>query len=181
MKVDVRSNIAAVKAQIPAARDDLVNRATVNALNRAATTVRAEASKEIRKIFNLKASAIKAKIDLRRASKGRLEAHVVASGKRISLSEFGARWNRRMPGVSVQVYRQGARKTVRGSWLMPTKSGYVGAFRRVGRERYPIEFLTSVGFGQMFKSKQLTNALKTIAQDRFQVVLTQELKFRTGR
>lgn len=177
MKVDIRSNLKEVARGLPKLRSDLLDKATVKALNRAATSVRSEASKEIRKEYNIKATVAKGQITIIRATALKLTATVKASGKRIPLSEFGARWNRNMPGTSVKVKTKGPRKIVKHAWMMPTPSGKMGVFRRVGKNRYPVEFLLSVGIAQAFASKAVSEKLVEIAQDRFEVVLGQEIKF----
>lgn len=180
MKIDVRVDIKGVKASLGKLRDEVSDRATVRALNKVATTVRAEASKEIRAVYNIKAKVAKGEIAITKARKNYLVAFVTASGKRLPLIEFDARWNRKSPppiGASVKVLTKGGRKAVRGAFIAKAKGGKLGVFRRTGAARKPIEYLLSVGVRQAFASKAVNAALIKIVRQRFPIVFEQEYRF----
>lgn len=178
--VDVTSDVRRVQVALGRLRSEVVDAATVRALNKTATTVRAEASKEIRKTYNIKAAVAKNQIKITKARKGTLYVKIIASGKRLPLIEFGAVWDRKNPppiGASVKVLTQGARKRVKGAFIAQAKGGKLGLFRRVGKARKPLEYLLSVGVAQAFVSKKVLPVLLKLSRERFVTTLQQEYNF----
>ena len=173
--------------------------------------VRAEASRAIRQIYKLSASAAKDQLSILRASRSNLQVRVRALGKRIPLLEFttgavslaGVRFRasrgklrvarsagRKPPPVSVQVKVQGGRKAIKGAFLAVMPSGHVGVFSRgkyggggfvQGRPRLPITGLTTLSVPRAFSNKTVMKALRTIAVETFTRNFQHELQFRTSR
>ena len=72
-----------------------VDMAATKALNDAARSARAEASRSIRQKFNISASRVNKEIrNIKFAKRGDLHAIIQASGRPIGLTHFGARWTR---------------------------------------------------------------------------------------
>src|SRR6266511_3985700 len=92
VKIDVRSNIDQVTATIRALPDRLKERAIVRSINRAVDAVATESSREIRKIYNLKHSAVLKALTKKKATKVTLTGDVTFKGRRVPLIEFGATW-----------------------------------------------------------------------------------------
>lgn len=173
--VNIKSNVAAIKRELDVARSELLV-ATSSAINKVAITVRAEAAREIQKVYNIKVSAAKGRMLIRRATRAHPEAIITASGKPIALLGFaGTRQNKK--GIGLQIKVQGGRKTIAHAFINTTKGGQRAAFIREGKARYPLKFLRSVGLAQTFASDAVTKALKKIVGDRFPIVYRQELKF----
>lgn len=203
MRIDVRHNIGRMLKSIVRVQSDIKDKATVRALNRTAETVRSATSREIRKVYKIKASAVRAATKLKRASlKSRiLTAEVKISGRRISLIEFSARavnpWNlkgrrhrRTGGGVSVQVKVAGGRKVVKSAFIATTKTGYRGVFIREGVAGAPrktggqyrgqgeaIVNLRSISLPSAFVSKAVNEALRSIAIQTFNDRFQHELQF----
>jgi len=189
--VDVRSNLRQVALSFPAAARRHIRPAAARALNRVAVSTRAEASREIRQVYVLKARAIKAQIRLTRATAQSLEARLTASGKRIPLIEFQARQNRQ--GVSVRIKRAGGRKTVRHAFVARMRSGHVGVFLRLepGSNKFaprsrrrrvrrsgpdlPIIELKSLSLPKAFTNREVVAAMTRIASARFNIEFQREL------
>jgi hypothetical protein len=171
--IDVRDNIRLVLRSLDATREE-VKGAVTRSLNKTATTVRNEASTEIRKIYNLKAGVIKKQIKIKKANRANPTAIISASGRPIPLIEFTAR--QRKAGVSVLIKR-GQRKVVRSAFIAKMPSGNVGVFQRKGKLRLPIRELFSISLPRVFTSKAIFAALVKIARQRFPVVFAQEARF----
>jgi hypothetical protein len=176
LRIDVRNDFRQVAVQFELRTTTLVNAAAVRALNRTATTVRAEASRQIRGRYSLKAGTVRKQLRIERATRNRLTSAVIASGAPIPLVEFGARQTKK--GVTVKVTK--TRKLVKGVFIARMKSGKVGVFERLGSKRLPIRELFSVSLPRTFTQRQILAALRKTAADRFRIELARELRFRTG-
>ncbi|MGE4193077.1 MAG: phage tail protein [Pseudodesulfovibrio sp.] len=130
--------------------------AIVQAVNRVATGARTDAVTLIRQHLMLKAKAVRSGLSVTKAKVSDYpspRAILTGRGKRgIPLMNYPVRPSKiggRKPkvGVSAQIKRHGARKTVRGSFVARMKSGHVGVFKRnSGAPRLPIRELSGVGF-----------------------------------
>lgn len=174
---DLRSDLAQAVDRLEARTAGHVDAAAATALNRTSVTVRAEAVRKIGGTYNIKASVIRDQLRLKRADRSRLEAQVIASGRRIPLIAFQARQTRR--GVTVRVKQE--RKLVRGVFIAKMPTGHTGVFERKGRARLPIRELFSVSLPQAFTNRQILAALKQIAKERFGIEFARAMKFRQGR
>lgn len=177
-QIVVKHNLAGVTLAYKDLADKYVNRAVVGALNKMATTVRAEAARKIGREYNIKIGAAKSQMWITRATKGQLTASIRVSGRPIPLVEFDARRVGR--GVSVKV--KGARKVVAGAFIATMKTGHTGVYvreaaggRRVGR--LPIRQLFSLSLPVAFTQKQIMDALLAVASARFAETLRQEVRF----
>lgn len=184
LRVRVESTLRQAVAQLEAQAERVIATAAARALNRAAVSTRAQAVREIRERYNIKAGAARAQMRIERASRSRLTAAVVVSGRPIPLIEFAAR--RVAAGVSVEV-RRGRRLTLRGRFIATMKSGHVGVFERIGKfgrrgnprlEKIGEKF--TVGLPSMFTQRAVLSAIERVALQRFSVELARELRFRTG-
>jgi hypothetical protein len=185
--VNVRSNIAEVRARMAVMKDDVINKATVRTLNKVATTIRATASREIRNAgYGLKAATIKNQLTIKRAIRGNLVAMVIASGRPIPLIEYNARQTAK--GVSVLV-KEG-RKIIAHAFIATMPSGHTGVFIRKGKDHrkkvlngrtlwtgLPIQELFGPGVPKAFGNQVVIDALKKVVADRFPTVLSQEIAF----
>lgn len=171
-----------VKADLNAVRDQLRNlergvreRAIAAALNRTAEMAKTAAARDITGAFNLPAQYVKGRIRIRRASarSGVLEVTLSAPGKRsanliryaerkVTLAEGRRRAKRGTHGVYVKIRRSGTFQLVKGAFI-----GNKGrtVFRRVGKERLPIESLQAIDVPQaMFSDIGIDNLRKAVAR-----------------
>lgn len=165
--------------------DKLLNQAAPRALNATATTVRAEAARLIGKTWNMKVGAAKGQMNIVRATRAKLVAKIVVSGRPIPLIEFDARPNVAQSGgkgqrnVSVRV--KGQRKQLRNAFIATMKSGHRGIFVRVnaGKSggRLPIKELFSLSLPVAFTQKQIMDALRVVSAERFNETLRQQMRF----
>jgi len=177
LSIDVRSDLDRAVARLAVESKREVDLATVRALNRAATSTRAEAARRIRAAYNIKVGTARDQMRIERANRNRLVAEIVVSGRPIPLVEFAARQVR--AGVTVQVKR-GARKLRAGAFIATMRTGHRGVFERKGKRRLPIKELFSLSLPSMFTQKQIREAVERVALERFGIELRRELRYRTG-
>lgn len=186
--LNVTSNIREASARFAVLRRGVEDAATVSALNRTGTTVRAAASREIRNEYKLSAASVREQLKVIRASRSNLEVRVRATGRRIGLIDFNARQTRQ--GVTVQIKTGGGRKLIRSAFLATMKSGHLGVFSRgryaggkfvPGRSRLPITELTSLSLPKAFSNQKVMKQLVTLATETFIKNFQHELAFRNSR
>lgn len=198
--LDVRFDAKQALAELSAIGEDVRDRATVRALNRTASTVRAVAAREIGKQLRgaIKIGAIKKAIWIDRAKRGNLVAVVTAKGrKRIPIGEFAfTRTPRglrtRAPGVGGEILHaftrpRGGREAV--MVRAPTPKGQTWPIVQLRRGRgsrlvpfprpdLPISELFVPGVPARFVEASVLSAMTRAARARFAQVLDQELRFR---
>jgi len=162
----------------------IIEDAHVSALNKSAVSVRAEATRLIRRRYpGFKAGEIKKTMVIVRATRSHPVAKIRVRGRRTPLIAFGAKQTR--TGVSVRIT---TRKIVRGAFIATMKSGHRGVFWRsgeFGRRGKPklerIEQLTSLSVPQTIEQEVVLDGLRKFALERYRIELAREIKFRTAR
>ncbi|WP_019558609.1 hypothetical protein [Thioalkalivibrio sp. ALE12] len=174
------------------------------ALNRAVTASRTEASKSIRRTYNLSAAEVKSTFQVRRPTRQRHEAMMISSGERIPLSRFGARQTRR--GVSVNVRHSTGRKLLFGAFFgdgegLPSSRVFIrsGAKKRPGKGSYagrkirrgprkgqqilrqPIKDLYSLSVPDMLRQAGVQEQVIKRGEEVYLRNLESELRFRIDR
>lgn len=111
--------------------------AIVRALNRSIASGRTIMAREMSKDVGLKVGDVRDQMRIVEAAQDRLEAKLIASGKRIPLIAFKARGPEptrgRGRGVSYKIGPQS--KTLKDAFIATMGSGHRGVFRRVGSAR----------------------------------------------
>jgi len=177
--ISVKSDMQAIIVGLQNYRNELIDGAVVRALNRTATTVRAEAARDIHEEYaGLKISAIKDRIDIQKATKVTLRTIISVSGRPIPIVEFDARQT--AAGVTVKV--KGARKLLRGAFIATMPSGHIGVFYRRGfaghrAGRLPIDQVFSISLPTAFSNKKVFDAVVRAAKERFPAALAQEARY----
>ena len=154
----VRHDLAA----IPGAAD----RALCRAINKTLTGLNTDVSKEVRKIYNLKASVVKADFRIYRATYEQLGGKFVASGKPQGLNKFSPKQNKR--GVSVKIMKAEPRKTVKHAFIWNN-----AVFRRQRQDngrlvgRLPILYLTGPRVEDALAKPEVLSRVQSQADARF--------------
>lgn len=113
IRVDVRTNIAEVTRTLNGLRDQIVDKATASALNRAGTTMQTEGAREVKKIYsNLQIRVLKGYFRLTKAKKGKLIVQINPKGGRLPLTFFPVRTYGPKKGPGGVIVRLG-RETVK--------------------------------------------------------------------
>lgn len=162
-----------------AAAESAAQRARVSALNRIATTARAEAARQLAGRRGLKVGTIREQIRIVRASRALERAEVIVRGQPIPLRDYAARATRR--GVTVMVTK-GRRKHIKfkGNAGFQIERWGNHVFVREGAKRLPIRKLWGPSLPSTFSQKVITNAVIAAAREawpkRFAEALAYELR-----
>lgn len=167
---------------------------SVRAMNRAVASARTEAVRLLRPEYpGLKASAIRSRIKIVRATRQRATAALEFSGRRIKLfgnfgmrsagrGKFGVRFTRLpwrvetidgdrvIPEMLARAFRQRARS-----------SGRASVFARHTGQRDSFEVLLAPGIARAVTERGIAPKLSEVARRRYIVVFDQEMKFRLKR
>lgn len=195
VKIDVRSNIDQVVAAIGALPDRLRERAIMRSINRAVDAVATESSREIRKVYNLKHSAILKALTKTKASRITLTGDVTFKGRRVPLIEFQAQWRQGQPvGATAKIFVGGRRAAYRGAFIAAAKRNnargggsmgmlqvYVRSDRaKAAHDRYPIRVLRGISIPLTLRNKAVIQAIRKVASDAFTKNFTQQIKHLTS-
>lgn len=203
LEVRIDSNVQRVKLQFGNLIQGIEEKAMVRALNRAGDQSVTAASREIRRVYNVKASTARSQIKVRdRARRGKLWFTIRIFSKRIPLMDFSPRQTK--AGVTVQVKKGGGRRLIRHAFIAKMPSGHIGVFvratnsrraggdpvfrfgkgsgrpgRRWGEPDLPIAELTTLSVPRMFLEKSVRSAVAKIASESFSRNFEQQIKFLT--
>lgn len=161
-----------------------VKQAARMAINDSARFVNAEAKREIRKKWNIKAAKLNAEMkNVKFATNADLSAVISAVGRPISLIYFGAKQYRGKSirsGKGVKILKRSSSKSgvfvkilksrqthLPEAFLAKTKNGYVGVFQRSGWKRLPIENRATVSIPSMFKEENVMSVVVKSIESRF--------------
>lgn len=161
ISMDINSQAAttALKRQSAAGK-----KAMLRTLNELAKAGRTEASREIKKTYNVKSAPVKKAIELIKAKPGRLVAIIRAAGRRIPLIEFSGREGKR--GVTVKIKKATGTIRVPGAFIAVSRFAGRTIFERAGAARLPIIPQTGPSIVQMFKNRDVINRVRNrIARD----------------
>lgn len=147
-------------------------------INRAATAARTRASVSIRSRYIVKATDIKRRIKIRKATANNLSAQIRASGPVTSLMKFDVtpKFPDVMP-VRARVLKGSSRKPIQSGFVTRTKNGHINVFTRVGQSRYPIQGRYGPSIAQMMGHE---DPLKDI-QGRAQEILDKRIEHELSR
>jgi hypothetical protein len=151
-------------------------RAAARALNRAASGVRTDMSREARKEYNIRAATVRSSVYIKRAKPTASAYAIVRStGFRTSLYEFGALPRAPRPknppkvGASVKVKKQTGRVRVAGSFIadMPVRGR--GMYSRLGHKssENKVFKLYSLSVPQMLSKQVISDRICEGAEERF--------------
>lgn len=173
IKLDVRTDIASVRRQFRGLEGQ-IDRAAARALNRAATSVRSVATKEIARESGIRPQrAVRDRLRIRKATPKYLIAEVGIGAWTPNLARFMARQVKK--GVSAAAW--GKRKLYPRVFLA-NKGRTV--FKRVGKERLPIEPVFGPKIHKTFLEQKVVEAMRAIGRSRFATEFAREVKRRTG-
>lgn len=207
MRIDIRENLSAVKAELSRLQADIRDKAIARALNRTVEQGRTQMVRAITSEFAIKAGDVRPVIKIRQArggfGGGMLTADVYAmkDAKRrgLNLIRFGARsapgagrklvrfrgssgWAQRVVpvggGVAVKIKRGGGRKTIAHAFI--ANAGRT-VFIRTGKERLPIRGVTTIDVPQMFNTRRINRAVVQVIRDKFPEILAREVRFYVDR
>lgn len=186
INISVKADIQAARVKLFELRTNVVNKATISALNKVAAQAKTASSKEIRGAgYNMKAAAIKKQISVRRASGSNPVALLVCKGRPIPLIEYSARQTAKGVTVSVKT----GRKLIPGAFIA-TMNGHEGVYIRTGNqhkrvmrngkpqwEGLPIKQLYGPAIPDAFKNDTVRDALIKLIKTKFPDILQHEIQY----
>lgn len=148
-------------------------------MNKALTSARTTAVREVKKRYTVEDDGIRNKIKLVRSTPESLEARFTNAGRVIPLDKFaispGKPDPRRRTPIAAEVVF-GQPRVIDDSFVAEMQNTKVGVFRRVGRSRLPIKMFYGPSLAQMLGSERVVNAVEKTANR----VMARELDKRVG-
>ena len=178
MRIDVRTNFPDVARQLAKLQDGLASTVMARTLNRVVEQARTQMGREIRNEFNLTASYVRERLQVRkafaRAGQFALSAELTGgkgTKRAVNVIHFSAR--KGTTGVSVAI-RRGTRKEIAGSFI-----GNKGrtVFKRRGAARLPIDPVRTIDAAQMFNTRRINAVVVAAINARLPVVFDRELRY----
>lgn len=165
--------------------DKAYPRAAAEAMNRGLVAGRKVAGQDIRKRYNIKATPLKAAMDLKKASWGKLEGALQAKGPMLPIGLFDPKTKvkqvvRRGPRrqfVTVAVIK-GHRRLIKGGF-MPGIGGKV--FQRRQPDRLPIFPVSTIGVPFMVGQRGIAEQVQEVIARATQTRLEHNVKFYLDR
>lgn len=160
-------------------------RQLTRAINRAATSARAVAARELSGPLALGVSTVRARIRFQRANAARLRARLVFPGGRIRLSSYrvvqthkGVKGKIPYAIFEARSGRQVSAEELRKAFTKTPRSSRNNIFLRAGQARYPIDVIVAPSLGEAFVKYDLGSKLGRVVAERIRTVLDQEIKRR---
>ena len=183
MKLTISHNLQEGQQAIDRLHKDVAAQATARAVNRTIEQAKTAMSREIRAEFNISASKVNESLRINRATYKnglyQIEASLESPSKRgrsLNLINFDARTTRQ--GVTVRIKKGGGRKLLKGAFI--ANQGRT-VFRRVGKERLPIEALQTIEVANMFNTKRINACVVKFMLDKFPQIFEREARYYTDR
>lgn len=173
IKFSVQGDIASARRQFRG-KEMQINLAAARAINRAMTSVRSVATKEIAKKTGITPQrAIRDRLHIRKATPKYLIGEVGIERYTPNLARFAARQTKR--GVSATAW--GKRRVYPRTFL-----GNQGrtVFKRIGKRRLPIRAVWGPKMHAAFVEREVRRAMDAVARERFVAEFRREVRLRTG-
>lgn len=114
------------------------NRSISRALNKAIAQTRTKAAREVSDKRNIKVGRAKQDMRISRASPGRQDAAINASGNPIPVIDVKGAKRQTKRGVTAKLEAKGKPHLFKGAFIATMASGHTGVFRRTGNKSLPI-------------------------------------------
>lgn len=198
--ISVQGTVQPIRDRLNALKSGLGDNAVVSALNKTVAQAQTQMSSRIRQEFNISAADVREKLGTVRArrvgstrfvsaltgnpfGKARRSLNVIRFLERkVTLAE-GRR--RRKGGTLTQlrfrIKKQGGKEIIAGAFIATGKGGNVLVFRRVGKERYPIEAISTIGVPQMFTTQRINRPVREWIVANFPRIWQSEARYYLSR
>src|SRR5690554_1402652 len=151
----------------------------MRALNRAASSSKTAASKEVRQEYHVKAKDVNKTIKIYRASRKKLGALVISKDSKLPLDrfKFSPRTRPKRPpkgGIKVAVKKDGL-KNLMHAFLVDAPGGAM-IFERVGKPRLPIKRIMGPSVPQMLGTERVRTKFFEKARETYDKRLDHEIR-----
>lgn len=143
-------------------------KALSSAMNRGLSRIKTVASKEVREVYTVSASAINehTKIHVFHSTAGNIAGYVRYSGHAIPLYKFKV--TPKSPGSGRTVHaivKKGEGGDLPHHFIGKMESGHTGVFKRKGKERLPIVEKTGLSMAEMVGNDKVVESVEKEVQD----------------
>lgn len=193
MQLSIKTNFPEIQRKIDALSRDVRDKALASALNKTTEQARTQMVREITSEYAIKASDVRERLRIRRASFRQgsfsMSASLAADGRRsmnllrfvekfVTLAE--RRRRAKTEGAAQQlrfrIKRTGGLQVLPGAFIA-TANGGTAVFRRKGKGRYPIEAVNTISVPSMFNQRRINGAVVRAIQERFPTIAEREIRF----
>ncbi|MDP5277146.1 phage tail protein [Chengkuizengella axinellae] len=176
MKVKIPNELKDVKKHFNKVQKG-VPKAVSNALNRAASSAKTAAVREVRDTYTIKAKDINKTLRLGRAKGNNLNVRLTSRGGNTPLINFKTRPSKppkRQPKVLRASVKKGRFKPITGAFV--TRAGqHIGVFARLGKKRLPIQEKYGPAAPVMLSQEGVNARFEGKAQEEFKKRLDHEM------
>lgn len=161
-----------------------------NVVNRVASNIRKNISKEVLKKYGIKSADVKKSITTKRASTSDSTCFVRTSGSTIPLYKFRAKPKdaistkgmkiKKRPKVKAKVLKSSSLKTIKSAFIAKMGSGHAGVFRRKEKSR-KIKELHGPSVPQMVSNEEVINSIFKDAEITYNKRIKHEINRILGR
>lgn len=192
--ISIRNNLKQAVASFKGATDKAINKATARALNATVKQGRTEMARVISREFRVTVGQAKDRLDVELARVGdkvKLEVGLMAtrpgglygnSWRGMNLIHFvtgtpGRSKKGKRGQLKFQIKRTGGRREIKGAFVaLNRKTGGRAVFIRQGKERMPIETVTTIDIPQMFNTRRINSVVRQVMVKRFDANFARELR-----
>lgn len=179
LNMDIRADIRGIERMLGNLAREVLPKAATRAVNKTLRPVQSTAVKAIAKDLGVKQKFVRKATRVKRANFSNLNGFVEATGKRLPIIQIDPRAKQNASGVSYK--SQGQRKQIPHAFLVRTKSGHEGVFKRVGNPRLPISELRGPSIPKVFLENVIIKAMDNTANVRWLKNFNHEVNFELMR
>jgi len=176
LEFNVKTDFREVERMLTKSQRTILPKATSSALNKVATSVQKEAIRILAKDIGLPQKEIRKYLFITKATWRNLESSIKANGKRIPVHKLNAKQIRR--GVKYKG-QDGKRRLIPGAFMKEIRvQGVPGAYKRRGKDRFPVVFLRTVSIPHVYIKDATNKAMLRVAKVRWGKVWPHEVRYR---
>lgn len=158
--------------------EEQIDKVKARAINRSASTAQSTLVKEIRQRYNVKAKDVRSTVTIRRAKPSSPQAEIRSNGSVLPATSFKinprtVNGKRRTP-IRIS-YKRGSTKTLEDAFIARLNTGHLGVFKRLGKERFPIQKQFGPSVPQMAGNDQVVESVIESANEMLDKRLDHEI------
>lgn len=177
--ITISADLDSIVKRLPT--EKMARTVMARAINRALDAGRTTAARETVKLYAVRQAQVRDKSRIRKTSANSLDASLMFSGPALNIADFRVSPKTpqpaKRPTLRVTIGKDQGGRLYKGAFLIPVRSGTVKAFRRVGKDRLPIEPVWGPSIPNLIGSERVSAAV----QERMQEVVITRLDHEIGR
>ena len=162
-----------------------VPKAVVSALNRTIKTVGTDMKREAVKGYEIKAGDVQKTLKIGRASASNMQANASSTGRPLGLFHFKVKPRKptkRAKNIKVKIKKTDGYKEIKTNpKAFIANKNALNVFKRVGKNRLPIERLATLSIPQMISQPQALERIQTHAEETLEKRVKHEIEFRLSK